>query len=415
MPLDVLLDRNPLRALVATTRGAVHPGQIGAIFGDAGVGKSGLLTAIGAAAAATGVPVLHLALVDPPARIRSAYDELLASLSRVSGGRGARSLPSRELKRFRLVAAAPAPCDAAVLDTLLQTLAHTLDHRPGLVLLDGLTEAVDPVALRAIAAARGLRLWASVAASAADTLVLADAWDTAAHLHEDGDQLLLQPLREAGAPSRAAAAQIDPVTMLLERPVTASTPLPAASPPPQRCTLYSGGATGAEATFGELAEQYGVQEVHFSFDGHNQARHVGRRVLSARALAAGDVSLLTVAHRLHRHWDPTETLRRVLQCQWHMVSHCTQLFVVGSIQPDGTVHGGTGWSVELARRWNKCVWVFDQNHDAWFVWTGTTWTRGEPVIESHDFAATGTRFLNEAGRRAILTLFANSFGATTRR
>ena len=30
-----------------------------------------------------------------------------------------------------------------------------------------------------------------------------------------------------------------------------------------------------------------------------------------------------------------------------------------TIQPDGTVHGGTGWSVELAKRWYKPIWVFD--------------------------------------------------------
>jgi hypothetical protein len=134
-------------------------------------------------------------------------------------------------------------------------------------------------------------------------------------------------------------------------------------------------------------------------------------VLDERALSAGDVSLVYVAHRLHRHWDKTETLRRVLQTQWHVVSHADQLFVVGAIQPDGTVHGGTGWSVELARRWNKRVWVFDQEHAAWFNWTGSSWTRGVPVIETPDFAGTGTRFLNDAGKAAIRDLFDRSFGA----
>jgi hypothetical protein len=117
-----------------------------------------------------------------------------------------------------------------------------------------------------------------------------------------------------------------------------------------------------------------------------------------------------VAHRLHRHWDKTETLRKVLQTQWHVVSHATQIFVVGAIQPDGTVHGGTGWSVELAKRWNKRVWVFDQNHAGWFTWNGASWSRGEPVIQVPDFAGTGTRFLNDAGRDAIRGLFERSFG-----
>ena len=84
--------------------------------------------------------------------------------------------------------------------------------------------------------------------------------------------------------------------------------------------------------------------------------------------------------------------------------------MVGVIQPDGTVHGGTGWSVELARRWNKQAWVFDQTHEAWYRWTGREWSKGIPVIETPTFAGTGTRFLNEAGKNAIRELFERSFG-----
>ena len=141
-----------------------------------------------------------------------------------------------------------------------------------------------------------------------------------------------------------------------------------------------------------------ISEVNFTFEGHKQSRSRGSRILSEE-LAAGDVSLVYVAHRLHRHWDRTSTLRKVLQTQWHVVSHASQVFVVGVIQPDGTVHGGTGWSVELARRWNKQAWVFDQTHEAWYRWTGREWSKGVPVIETPTFAGTGTRFLNEAGKR----------------
>ncbi|MFM2245103.1 MAG: hypothetical protein RL071_1177 [Pseudomonadota bacterium] len=406
---DALLDRSPLRALSTQTRGALDPGQVGVIFGGPGVGKSALLVQIGLSHALRGVPVLHLCLHDPAARVRSAYDELFAELSRASrpAERGGSSV---ELERHRLISARPAGLDPDGLDALLQSLAEALDHRPAVVLIDDLPRGVDPAPWRALAARRGLRLWAAVVADPAEAAAAAPAWDTAATLEADAEAATLRPLREAGAPSTGAPIHLDPVTLLVAGAPAAAPVLPPPSPPPSGCTLYSGGATGAEAAFGEVAEQHGVREVNFSFDGHNQARSAGRQVLSARALSAGDVSLVYVAHRLHRHWDQTETLRRVLQCQWHMVSHADQLFVVGSIQPDGTVHGGTGWSVELARRWHKRVWVFDQNHEAWFCWTGATWSRGEPVIESPAIAATGTRFLNEAGRRAISALFEASFG-----
>ena len=44
--------------------------------------------------------------------------------------------------------------------------------------------------------------------------------------------------------------------------------------------LYSGGHKGAEAEFGKLAESWGIQEVNFSFEGHNIERTRGVRVLS---------------------------------------------------------------------------------------------------------------------------------------
>ena len=85
--------------------------------------------------------------------------------------------------------------------------------------------------------------------------------------------------------------------------------------------------------------------------------------------------------------------------------------MVGTIQEDGTVTGGTGWSVELARMWNKRLWVFDQEKDAWFRWTGEEWFAAEPLIDAAAFCGTGSRQLNDAGRAAIDALFERSFGA----
>ena len=40
---------------------------------------------------------------------------------------------------------------------------------------------------------------------------------------------------------------------------------------PSDCILFSGGAAGAEAAFGSSAERHGVEEVNFTFDGHQIA------------------------------------------------------------------------------------------------------------------------------------------------
>jgi hypothetical protein len=93
-----------------------------------------------------------------------------------------------------------------------------------------------------------------------------------------------------------------------------------------------------------------------------------------------------------------------------MVVDSYHVFVVGVIQPDGTVQGGTGWGAELARFFNRPVSVYDQDKKQWFTWKGTEWGPDQPKLPERPFTGTGTRNLTDDGRRAIRELFERSFG-----
>jgi hypothetical protein len=179
---------------------------------------------------------------------------------------------------------------------------------------------------------------------------------------------------------------------------------------PSECVLYSGGLKGAEATFGTTAERYGIEEVNFTFDGHQIERARGVRTLSHAELQRGDVSLAYVSKLLRRHLPDTEYIKKVLQVIWHQVNHAQEIYVIGKIMDDGTVMGGTGWGAEFAKICNKMLFVFDQDAGAWSHWTGTAWEKASgPRIQHPHFAGTGTRFLNDAGKAAIEELFTSSF------
>ena len=66
---------------------------------------------------------------------------------------------------------------------------------------------------------------------------------------------------------------------------------------------------------------------------------------------------------------------------------------------------------------NKPLHAFDQDKDAWFVWTGIEWkARGKanpPSIGHAHFTGTGTRTIRDSGTRAISELFSRSFGASS--
>lgn len=180
---------------------------------------------------------------------------------------------------------------------------------------------------------------------------------------------------------------------------------------PNECILYSGGANGAEQVFGEMAEKYGLAEVNYSFEGHQLARTRGVRVLTQEELNLKDVSMTYVSRLMHRDYSRAPLFRKVLQTICWQVSSGHEVYVVGSILDDGTVKGGTGWGAEFAKLCNKPLYVFDQVKDGWFFWNKENWENcAEPTITHRHFTGTGTRFLEENGRKAIAVLFARSFG-----
>jgi hypothetical protein len=177
------------------------------------------------------------------------------------------------------------------------------------------------------------------------------------------------------------------------------------------CILFSGAASGAEAAFGAAAERAGIDEVNFTFGGHNDDRQRGIRVLTHAELAQGDVSLGYVSKLMHRTYPDTPLFKRVLQSIWHQVNSGREIYVVGKILDDQTVKGGTGWGAEFAKLCNKPLFLFDQDRDGWFKWDGEKWDGlQKPVISHPQFTGTGTRFLEANGERAIQELFERTFG-----
>jgi hypothetical protein len=182
---------------------------------------------------------------------------------------------------------------------------------------------------------------------------------------------------------------------------------------PTDCILYSGGAAGAEAEFGACAERHGIDEVNYSFEGHQPVRRRGLRALNHEELQAGDVSLDYVSRLMNRRYAEGVTIRRVLQTLWYQVNSGQEIYVIGTILPDRTVRGGTGWGAEFAKLCNKPLYVFDQDKNAWFNWGGTEWrelaAEAGPIVTHPHFTGTGTRNLQSNGRQAIEQLYARSF------
>jgi AAA domain-containing protein len=419
--------QSPLRILDRSIRGGLGKGHLGVIMAPPGVGKSACLVQLGLDALLRDRPVLHVAVGQSVEHVSARYEALFDALADRVDLKDRRGVRESIARRRLIWSSLDGTLSARALDEALAAFAAHLRAAPSVVLVDGF-EWEEPGATATIAA---------VKASAAR--VGAELWMTA----RDGRGAEL-----GGAPrgplSDACAALVD-IAVLLEphgrharltlvkdfdRFPVADVPLvleggalrrtgdddeePAPGErAPEAFTLLASGSAGAEEEFGACAERWGVGEVNFTFPGRPEiARTRGLVELSEDDLKVGEVSAAYVKAHLHRALSESPELRRVLDTIWHQVSKAGEVFAVGGVNPDKTVHGGTGWAVELARHWGKPVHLFDQERKGWFRWDGRDWVAEEPpVIARERFAGAGTRSLTDDGRAAIRALFERSFGA----
>lgn len=401
---------SPLAPLADGLDARLTAGGVGLVVAPAGIGKSTLLVHVALRALLAGEGVLHVAVGDTVDHARAHYDEVFRAIfarsrTLLDGRDGVEAQVVAE--RHRMIHSfAGRAFDADQVRRHLELLGEAAQFHPKVLVLDGFEVAGLERHLTSVAElARhaGAVAWVGVRSDGplppslmqrAGAVLTLSSGGPVVHLTLDGHDV---------------RRTLDP-SALLETSDEGIDPFSPETLEAGACTLYSGGARGSEAAFGEAAARWGVTEVGFTFEGHIQERTEGRYELSPAELAAGDVSLQYVSKRLHRTYnDQGGLIRSVLQTLWHMVSRSQQVFVVGTIQDDGTVRGGTGWSVELARTWSRDLWVYDQDKGQWFQWVSPEWKPGVPSIRSVHFTGTGTRKLTAAGREAIDDLFERSF------
>ena len=416
----------PLRIFEQTERAALGPGHLGVVMARAGEGKSSCLVRMGLDYLFRGASVLHVSLGEIEAQVKTRYRVQIGDLFPLDTAGEKRSRLDVLGRRFSMHSLDGARIDAATLERLVREERELREEAPLTILVDGYGWAGPPVQVRReiaelkrVAADAGAELWITALTSRALTGAhptslppavedFDDLIDLAIFLEPRGRQTTVRLLHDAAGLSEGdvyvvldrTATVIDAEAVSLDEPAVV----------PTDYTLLSGGAPGAEAEFGAGAERWGVVEVTFSFPGREVARTRGLVELSEAELTLGDVSEEYLQRHLSRSYREDESFRRLLQTIWHQVVSAGQVFVVGEILGDGTVSGGTGWAVELARHWDKPVHVFDQGTENWFSWRDGAWQRVEMLtINTRRFTGTGSRDLRESGRRAIRDLFARTF------
>ena len=418
--------QSPLRILEGSIHGGLGRGNRGVVLAPAGVGKSACLVQIGLDDLMREKAVLHVAVGQTVEHVSTWYDVLfddLADQVALTDRGGVRE----SIARRRVIRSyAEGTFTAEKLEEALAQAQGALRLQPAAILVDGFdwtgpgcTAGVE--AMKAAAKRLGAELWMTAqtprgaALSAPKTLTppcepCAALIDVGIFLEPHGSHVAVRLVKDFGNPPRTdvpLTLHSDTLRLVKDGEAAAPVRLPARSH-----TLLALGSTGAEAEFGACAERFGLNEIHFTFKGRDEvARKRGLLELSEDELKMGEVSSAYLKAHMHRTYPDSPAMKRVIQSIFHQVSTAGEVFAIGTLQPDGTVHGGTGWAVELACHWNKPVHVFDQEKKGWFARKGKDWAPAEaPTITRERFAGCGTRTLNDAGKAAIAALFERSFG-----
>jgi hypothetical protein len=402
---EVIL-QSPLRILDRAIGGGLGKGHLGVVVAPAGAGKSACLVHLGLDALLRDRPVLHVAVGQPiehvAARYDALFDELAERVDLLDRGGVRESIAHRRL----IWSFAEGAFGARGFEEALAAFEEHLALGPSVLLVDGFDwegagSAETIRSIQATAGRVGAGLWMTARGRPDAPPAGPDAADVVLRLEPHGEHAHLRLAR----PAAEVALVLEGGTLrLLRRGEAAEGELS-----PGAFTLFATGSTGAEEEFGACAERWGVGEVNFTFGGRAEAgRTRGLVALSDDELKLGEVSAAYVKAHLHRTFaDP-----RVLQAIWHQVSTAGEVFAVGTLNPDKTAHGGTGWAVELARHWGKPVHLFDQERSGWVRWDGQDWVEAPPpVVTRPRFAGAGTRSPSDCGRAAIRGLFERSFGA----
>jgi hypothetical protein len=421
---------SPLRILENSIHGGLGQGNLGVVMARAGVGKTAFLVQIGLDDLMRGKDTLHIALGQNLERVQSWYDALFDDLAAVT------ALEDREDARLSVGRHRKIQTYADHHALTPQKLEHAVEmyhkhlgFKPSIILIDGFgwesPETSSSLrAFKAFAQKLGAELWMSAqchrSASGdhptkltAPCEAYAELINVAVFLEPVSDVVtvrLLKDHQDVVPPHTHLVLHPDTMRLLSDTEETSGLKIPASAR-----TLLSGGAIGAETEFGECAERWGLHEVTYSFHGRPVSRSRGLVELTDAELKQGEISPTYLTAQMHRAYPNTPMFQKMLQSLWHQVNTAAEVFVIGVVQADGTVKGGTGWAAELARHWDKPLYVYDQEKKGWWSWKNLSWAPiANPTITKTRFTGTGTRNLSEDGKAAIRSLFERSFGPSPR-
>lgn len=167
---------------------------------------------------------------------------------------------------------------------------------------------------------------------------------------------------------------------------------------PETALFYSGGAVGSDTEWGNVAQKYGFDMIHYTVDDYDK--------LSSDDKESIEKQYKEVVERLQRKQLSADSYSgKLVRRDMLQANSADSILAIGRLGKNGHVDGGTAYATERGIIRGIPVYLFDQDDNHWKTYDGEKFINCEQPNLTRHAALIGTRQITDTGKRAIQNVF----------
>lgn len=171
---------------------------------------------------------------------------------------------------------------------------------------------------------------------------------------------------------------------------------------PETALFYSGGAVGSDTEWGNVAQKYGFDMIHYTVDDYDKLSHDDKESIEKQ--------YKEVVERLSRkQLDANSYSGKLVRRDILQANSADSILAIGRLK-NGHVDGGTAYATERGIIRGIPVYLFDQDDNHWKIYDGEKFINCEQPNLTRHAALIGTRQITDTGKRAIQNVFSAQVG-----
>lgn len=167
---------------------------------------------------------------------------------------------------------------------------------------------------------------------------------------------------------------------------------------PETALFYSGGAIGSDTEWGNVAQKYGFDMIHYTVDDYDKLSDDDKKQVEEQ--------YKEVVERLQRKQLSADSYSgKLVRRDMLQANSADSILAIGRLGKNGHVDGGTAYATERGIIRGIPVYLFDQDDNHWKTYDGEKFINCEQPNLTRHAALIGTRQITDTGKRAIQNVF----------